>query len=98
MARIKTSSTPVIRSSTEGRPQFPGWRWGPHGEKQLFQTAAEVPPGWRNRPFPSEQLLGPEEGRRLNRDELKSALREKGVKLDPRWTVTKMEQLLNTEE
>lgn len=29
---------------------FPGWRYGPNGELELFQCAEDVPDGWSRRP------------------------------------------------
>lgn len=30
--------------------RFPGWRYGPNGEAQIFQTEADVPKGWTDNP------------------------------------------------
>lgn len=30
--------------------KFPGWRFGPEGEQQLFQSEEQVPEGWTDNP------------------------------------------------
>lgn len=30
--------------------KFPGWRYGPKGEAEIFQTEADVPKGWTDNP------------------------------------------------
>ena len=30
----------------KNKPRFPGWRFGPNGEAEIFQRAEDVPEGW----------------------------------------------------
>lgn len=32
------------------KPRYPGWRYGPNGEAEIFQTADAVPEGWFDTP------------------------------------------------
>ncbi len=32
------------------KPRYPGWRYGPNGEAQIFQCAEDVPEGWYDTP------------------------------------------------
>lgn len=71
--------------------QWPAWRYSPDGEGQIFNHPSEVPEGWTDNPYPQE--FTPSEARLLKGNELKAALLEKGIKVDPRWPHAYMEQL-----
>lgn len=30
--------------------KFPGWRYGPNGQSQIFERAEDVPKGWTDNP------------------------------------------------
>ncbi len=32
------------------KPRYPGWRYGPNGEAEIFQCAEDVPEGWYDTP------------------------------------------------
>lgn len=40
---------------------WPAWRFGPDGAKEVFQSAEEVPPGWHDHPSKVEQEAAPSE-------------------------------------
>lgn len=70
---------------------------GPGGERSLFSAQMYVPLNWtpyvQLHPEPIESIptILPD------RDHLRSLLKEKGIKIDPRWSITVMEQMLKEE-
>mgnify|MGYP007100092968 CR=1 FL=1 len=36
------------------KPRYPGWRYGPNGEAEIFQCAEDVPEGWYDTPQEAE--------------------------------------------
>lgn len=45
---------------TRAKILFPGWRYGPNGELELFQREEDVPQGWtRTPPGPAEPKADP---------------------------------------
>jgi len=76
--------------------KWPAWRYGPHGEAEIFQHSGEVPEGWVDSPdLVNPRLVeGPTEGRKLNRKELTEELAKLGVKVSAVWSVGKMQQEL----
>lgn len=37
-------------AAEEKDPNWPSWRYGPNGEADIFNSAAEVPSGWKKHP------------------------------------------------
>jgi hypothetical protein len=80
-----------------GRPRIDEWPkefHGPGGERAFFNEQMYVPLNWT--PYP--QINPPIENKVPktfpDREVLKAALIEKGIKVDPRWSVAKMDQML----
>lgn len=78
--------------------RFPGWRYGPNGEAQIFQTADEVPEGWTDNPndfkkaesAPPAPVVSPEvptaaDPEPFNRAAAVAFLEARGVKVKGTW-------------
>jgi hypothetical protein len=75
--------------------KFPGWRYGPKGEAEIFERAADVPEGWTDNPndFVSVEPKA-DDPDTASRDELKAALDARGIPYDGRWGDDKLRKLL----
>lgn len=76
------------------KTEWPQVWHGPGGESAWFNEAMYIPLNWT--PYPQ---LAPRTPAKVQtplpeRSELKAALTEKGIKVDPRWSVVKMAQML----
>lgn len=74
--------------------EWPQLWYGPGGESAYFQERMYIPLHWT--PYPQ---LKPEPIVRVQKivptkEELKALLLDKGVTIDPRWSIAKMEQLI----
>lgn len=81
-----------------GKPR-PGEEWpqlwhGPGGESAWFKERMYVPLNWT--PYPQINPPKPVRVQKQMPDkaELKAALIEKGIKVDPRWSAVKMAEML----
>lgn len=54
-----------------GKKLFPGYRFGPDGQKKLFQSAEEVPEGWARRPEDVTAKSGGKKSAKAGDDDLK---------------------------
>jgi len=80
----------------ERKPDYwPCWYYGPNGEAEIFDAPAEVPEGWQTTPFSPESMEGPSEGKKLDRFQLMALLKEMGVKVNPLWPASVMEEKLS---
>lgn len=71
---------------------WPAWRFGPNGESQIFNYAAEVPDGWTTQPgipyVPVGRLV-------LDKDELIDQLERLNITVDPRWSAAHMKKVID---
>lgn len=70
---------------------FPSWRYGPDGESGVFNSADDVPKGWKDHP----KAQKPEETeRRPSRAEFQKQLKTQGIPFDPTMSAAQLERLL----
>ena len=69
---------------------WPSWRFGPNGQRQIFQSADEVPLGWFETPAEAEEhdvnsssapVMDVEQWEGLSKDDLFALLRNAGQKV-----------------
>lgn len=78
----------------QGKISWPAWYYGPDGG-EIFQCAEDVPEGWTTSPQP--KVTGDLNGDGVvepSKAEIIKTLREKGVELDARWSVARLQALL----
>lgn len=75
--------------------KFPGWRFGPDGQRGIFECAADVPKGWTDNPndFPAVKIK-PDDPNKASREELYNALDARGIDYDKRWKDDRLKALL----
>lgn len=75
--------------------KFPGWRFGPDGQKGIFESAEDVPEGWTDNPndFPAAKTK-PDDPNKASREELYLALEGRGIPFDKRWKDDRLKALL----
>jgi hypothetical protein len=76
--------------------RWPAWRYGPDGQAQIFQSASEVPEGWKDHsvPVPERQSRGDVV---VDRAALAEQLKARGIKVNPMWGASKMQEILENE-
>lgn len=74
---------------------WPSWRYGPHGEAQIFGSAEEVPQGWQRKPW-YEEFETPEV-QYHDKDQLIHDLEALGYTVDPTWGVAHMKKVLDND-
>lgn len=72
--------------------KWPGWRYGPFGEKAIFNSEAEVPHGWTRKP--GELYVAPP-STMLDRENIIGQLETKGIEIDPTWGTAHMQKMLD---
>jgi hypothetical protein len=81
------------RSRNKIDRSWPSWRYSPSGEGKIFQSEAEVPIGWTKKPG---EVYVPTAGPlRLNKDELISQLKAKGIDINPIWGSAQLKKVLD---
>ena len=71
---------------------WPSWRYGPNGEKAIFQSEAEVPHGWAKKP---QDAYIPEPPVVHNPEQLADELRARGIEVLGHWSAAYMRELLD---
>lgn len=71
--------------------EWPAWRYGPQGQSAIFDHPKDVPDDWVSEPLTDDYV--PAKARLLKGDELRAALKAKGIKIDPFWPNAYMEIL-----
>lgn len=75
--------------------KFPGWRYGPDGQAEIFERAEDVPPGWTDNPNDFAPVEAAEDDpNHASREEVIAALRARGIDFDGRWSDKKLRKLL----
>lgn len=80
-----------------GIPKKPDWPqiwYGPNGEVNSYDGPLYIPRDFTPYPQKPDPIKEPPKSIRLDRSELIQALKDKGVTVDPRWSASKMEELL----
>ena len=70
---------------------WPAWRYAPDGTGQIFQCAADVPPGWM---ATLEERYDPGVCKTLDSAALTKQLQDRGVVVLPTWSAAYMKELL----
>lgn len=83
---------PAPRRNRRVVAQWPGWWFGPDGDKALFDTPEDVPQGWKNRPWQQFEIVETEAT--LPKEEAIQQLKALGVSIDPRWGTAKLNEVL----
>lgn len=83
---------PAPRRNRRIQVQWPGWWFGPDGDKALFQRPEDVPSGWKNRPQP--EFVAPETKSLPNKTDVIAQLQTKNITINPRWGLGKLIQVL----
>lgn len=75
--------------------QFPGWYFGPDGQRGIFACSADVPQGWTDNPndFPAKKAK-PDDPNTASREEMYGALEARGIPFDKRWKDDRLKALL----
>ena len=79
--------------------KFPGWRYGPKGEAEIFQCEADVPKGWTDNPNDFKKAddaegngqsgdagAGSDGDTAFDRDAAIAKLKAAGIKANGRWS------------
>lgn len=76
------------------KPEWPQLWFGPNGESNMYGSPAEVPRGFSQIPLklPEPPAFVPRAP--PTRDELRAVLKSYGIKIDPCWSIAKMEQMI----
>lgn len=76
---------------------WPAWYFGPGGQAQIFESAADVPKGWKDNPAKvglAEGQDSPLDSFDIGRDEAIAVLKEHGVPANARWGDQKLAEAL----
>lgn len=73
--------------------EWPCWYHGPDGDSKMFNSIQEVPYGWTKKP--QQQYEAPEPKAVIDPDDIIKQLKDRGVKIDPRWGRAKLQEVLN---
>lgn len=78
-------------------PKWPSWFYGPDGEAKIFQHEDDVPPGWKDTPFPPmpEPKVPPAAPLGPTRDEMIAELTAAGVELKRNFSTAKIRELFD---
>ena len=72
---------------------WPSWRYGPNGEAEIFQSAADVPYGWVARP--GQVFVPPEAPPILDPEDLARQLEARGIIAPGHWPARYMKEVLD---
>lgn len=70
--------------------EWPAWRFGPDGQKAMFEKPEDVPMGWTSRP--QLQFERPEPKETPTKEWVTEQLTNLGIEIDPRWGLGKLIQ------
>lgn len=88
--------------TAEGEEGFPSVRYGPDGQEQAFDSAKDVPPGWKDHPSKVKGAPDPSKEpipqRRRSRAEIAKDLRLLKIKHEPNASAAQLEKLLIAEQ
>lgn len=82
----------MARRTREQMPVWPSWRYGPNGERLIFNTANDVPYGWTKKP---QDIFVGVDANRLDRQQLIVDLEAKEIKVLGHWSTSYMKELLD---
>jgi hypothetical protein len=75
------------------RAEWPAWRFGPDGDKALFEKPEDVPDGWTKKP--GQIFEAPEAKPDLCKETMIARLIDLKIKVDPRWGRAKLKEVLD---
>lgn len=76
-------------------PIWPSWRYGPNGEKGIFECAEDVPVGWTAKVGVPEPVLEVAPTIILDKDALIAELTERGIEVNPLWGNAHMKRIID---
>lgn len=80
----------------ERRPtnSWPSWFHAPNGDSAVFETLADVPPGWTRQKHTPYVASGPLS---VNKEDVISQLVDRGIEIDPTWGAAQLQKVLDND-
>lgn len=78
-----------------GDVRWPAWYYSPNGERGIFQTEADVPLGWTEKPVISPELGVGGDHVHESCEELIAELEHHGVDIQHYWGLTQLKRVLD---
>lgn len=86
MARVRGNPT---------KEYWPSWRYGPEGQKGIFDCAEDVPAGWGRKPGELGPVIPQAPVEVLDRDALIFELHSLAIDINPQWGVAHMKKVID---